>query len=148
MPFRVFCLLMPLGLLVGCGEKVPVEKAPPLAPVSGKVTMDGQPAPGVAVTFTPIGQTSGNGAYGSTDSEGNFKLQYRTGDAGVPPGDYAVVFSKLTQPDGSPIPEGQTAADVGALEQIPERYRQTEKPQFPVTVPEGGKTFEFALKSK
>jgi hypothetical protein len=59
-----------------------------------------------------------------------------------------VLFSKLTLPDGSPIPAGQTAADAGAEEQLPERYRNTVAPAHTASVPQGGKTFDFDLKSK
>ena len=88
------------------------------------------------------------GASGSTDAEGKFTLVYRTGAPGIPAGDYVVVHTKLTMPDGSPIPEGKTAADVMAVDQIPERYRRTDNPRNAVSVPEGGKTFDFDLKSK
>ena len=142
------CLFAQLGcfaLLLGCSGGVEPEEVPPLQPVTGKVTLDGQPAAGVAVSFAPAGGTTGNGAYASTDESGSYSLQYRTGDPGIPAGEYEVSFSKMAQPDGSPIPEGQTAADVMAENVLPERYQR--RPQR-VTVPEGGKTFDFELTSK
>ena len=147
MPYqvRVLAPLCCLALVLGCSEGVPPEEVPPLQPVSGKVTLDGQPAAGVSVSFTPTDGASGNGAYASTDESGSYTLQYRTGDPGIPAGEYAVTFIKMAQPDGSPIPEGQTAADVMAENVLPERYQRM--PQR-ASVPEGGKTFDFDLQSK
>ena len=149
--FRRFVLLsslLGLTFVLGCGGGVPAEVVPPLEPVTGKVNMDGKPAEGVAVTFVPAANNKGNSSSGSTDATGAYKLTYRTGAAGIPAGDYVVVFSKLTQPDGSPIPPGQTAADVQAVEQIPERFRMMDNPTMTFSVPKGGKTFDFELQSK
>ncbi len=76
----------------------------------------------------PAANNKGNGGTGTTDDSGEFTLKFRDGQEGIPAGDYVVMFSKLTQKDGSPIPEGQTAADVQAVDKIPERYRLTENP--------------------
>lgn len=141
------CLLV-VGVLVGCGSGVKTEVVPPLHPVTGTITLDGKPVEKVAVTFVPAENNTGNGASGSTDAEGKFTLTYRSGDPGIPAGDYVVLCTKLTMPDGSPIPEGQTAADVMAVDQIPERYRRTDNPRNAVSVPEGGKNFDLDLKSK
>lgn len=140
--------LFALGGIIGCAEKPVAEVVPPLEPVTGKVTLDGKPAEGVAVTFFPIGNNTGNPASGSTDASGSFTLTYRSGTAGIPAGDYVALFSKLTKPDGSPIPAGMTAADAMAVEQLPERYRATDNTQNMITVPKGGKTFDFNLTSK
>jgi hypothetical protein len=140
--------LLTVGVLVGCGSGVKPEVVPPLHPVSGKVTLDGKPIDKVAVTFVPAENNKGNGGSGSTDAEGRFNLKYRNGEDGIPAGDYIMVCTKLTMPDGSPIPEGQTAADVMAVDQIPERYRKVDNPRNAVSVPEGGKEFVFDLKSK
>lgn len=137
-----------LGCLLGCGGGGDVEEVPPLEKVSGSVTLDGQPVPGISVTFVPAGTAQGSGAYGQTDAEGQYTLTYRTGDPGIPEGSYVVLFSKMAQPDGSPIPEGQTAADVNAQEMIPERYRTTSTPVHNVNVPRGGGSFDFELTSK
>lgn len=145
----MFSALACLALASGCLDKVPDEKVPGLQTVTGTVTLDGQPAPNVAVVFMPAPGSTGNGANGSTDASGKYSLVYRTGDAGIPAGEYVVVFSKMVQPDGSPIPEGQTAADVMAVDAIPERYRDaSDKPLHRVTVPEGGATLDFDLNSK
>ncbi len=94
----------------GCGEDVPEEVAPPLAPVSVTVTIDDAPAEDVSVRFVPTGSSTGEGAFVMTDATGRYELIYRTGDKGIPAGEYSVVFSKLVQPDGSPIPPGPPPA--------------------------------------
>jgi len=145
---RFFVAIALCALVVsGCGG-VESEVEPPLEPVTGTVTLDGEPAAGVAVTFAPGEGTSGNGASGMTDASGKFTLNYRTGSPGIPAGEYVALFSKLTQEDGSPIPEGQTAADVMARDQIPERYRSTDNRQMRASVPAGGKSFDFKLTTK
>lgn len=47
------------------------------APVSGQVTVDGEPVANVLVTFTPIGDAAelGPGSTGRTDSSGRYTLQ-------------------------------------------------------------------------
>lgn len=142
-----------LGLLVmigaaGCGSSVTAEVIPPLETVTGKITLDGKPAEGVTVTFFPAANNKGNASTGMTGADGTYSLVYRNGAPGIAAGDYVVMCSKLTQPDGSPIPPDKTAADVMAIDKVPERYRQMENPTMTVSVPKGGKTFDFDLKSK
>lgn len=150
----MFCRVPPLvglcclALLVGCSEGVTPEEVPPLHPVTGKVTLDGQPAAGVAVTFTPAKGGTGTGGYATTDSSGSYTLQHRSGAPGIPTGEYAVLFSKMAQPDGSPIPPDKTAADVMAEDVLPERYRSIDAAQYRVSVPEGGTTKDFELSSR
>lgn len=148
MSFRSIFSFGVLALMIaGCSSGVEPEIVPTLEPVSGKVMLDGKPAANVAVTFVPAENNKGNPCSGATDANGAFTLTHRSGAPGIPAGDYVVVFSKLTKPDGSPIPEGQTAADVMAVDQIPERYRQIPNFEFTVSVPAGGKTFDFELTS-
>jgi hypothetical protein len=65
-------------LLVGCGDSVPA-----MAPVSGVVTVDGQPVEGATVTFVP--EAGGRPAIGLTNAEGKFTLET------LKPGDGALV---------------------------------------------------------
>lgn len=139
-------LLFLICSALGCGGGVPKEVIPKLEPVSGLLKLDGKPAAGVTVTFVPMDK--GNPGAGVTDAEGKYTLKYRNGDDGIAAGNYVAMFSKLTQKDGSPIPPDKTAADVLAVDQIPERYRAMDNPRYSVTVPAGGKTFDFEIKSK
>lgn len=137
----VVCLV-----LTGCGKSD--SEADKLAPVSGRVTLDGKPIDGVAIHFLPRSGTPGNGGFATTDSDGHYVLTNRGNNPGVLAGTYSVSFSKLTMPDGSPIPAGKTAADVEAVEQIPAIYtpqRTAEVPSNTVTVPDSGATLDFEL---
>jgi hypothetical protein len=129
-----------VGILVsGCGgggREAPAN----LAPVSGKVLIDGTPTANVAVSFIPTGETKGEGAYGASDAEGKYTLTHPSGAAGVEPGKYRVVLSKYVMPDGSPIPEGQSAADVGANESISPAYSDPDSSTLSVDVPADGNT--------
>ena len=124
-----------------------------LAPVSGKVTLDGKPLAGATVTFTGRGETKGSGAFGFTDGEGKYTLEHRSNKRGINPGEYMVSFSRLTMPDGSPIPEGKTGADVDAVESVPEKHtydgqQAAAVPTNTATVGEDGATLDFELTSE
>lgn len=76
---RVFLLvgilgMMGLGSLAGCGRGG--AKLPPLAPVSGKVTLDRNPLPRGVVQFIPDESkgTKGPPAVGTIGSDGRFTL--------------------------------------------------------------------------
>ena len=60
--------------LTGCGHK---PKLPPMAEVSGLVTLDGKPLPRGTVQFVPdtAGGTSGPPATGNMDSTGHYELR-------------------------------------------------------------------------
>lgn len=118
---RVAGLLAPVVLtffLSGCGGSS--EPTLALIPVTGTVWLDGKPFAGVTVVFNPVPGTQGNGAYGVTDAEGKFSLNDYQDHKGCPAGDYGVTFTKLTLPDGSPIPAGSPG--VGMKEQVPKVY--------------------------
>ena len=142
------CLGLVCITFIGCAGE-PALKVPDLAPVTGTVTMDGSPLAGAVLSFLPKGNTSGQVAMATTDASGHYALSYSNGMEGCPSGEYQVFISKLVTPDGNPIPEGQTAADVGAVDMIPARYRNMESPAGAIMIPEGGKSgVDFQLKSK
>lgn len=143
-PFAVI-----LASLSGCGGS---DSGPDIEmiPVTGSVAMDGQPLVGAMVEFHPTGKTKGNGGYGLTDETGNFTLSDYHSNPGCPPGEYGVTFSKITQPDGSPIPPGTQQGQVEMKEQIPPAYNLF-KPHAIVqgaTVKAPESKFEFQLDSK
>jgi len=65
-----------LFLIVGCGGS-----EYPLAPVSGRLTMDGQPLHGININFQPVAKDpknnplSGPGSYARTDADGRYALK-------------------------------------------------------------------------
>ena len=86
-------VLIPFGLAMsGCGPDYPET-----VPVSGTVTLDGQPVAGASVVFTP---EAGDLATATTDSSGQFQLStYRLAD-GAAPGHYRVTVAKTTVEPG------------------------------------------------
>lgn len=122
--------------VAGCG---PSDGPSLLVPVTGTVLMENQPADGVGVAFIPTDGTSGTGAAGATDAEGKFMLLHQSGEEGIEPGTYKVVFSRWRMKNGMPIPDGESAADVGAVDTIPPHYSSPDKTLYTETIPEEGK---------
>jgi hypothetical protein len=135
-------------MLPGCGDKVAPPKAEALEPVSGTVKIGGQPAAGVRVLFTPSGAGSASGAWGVTDSGGNYKLEHNLlHEPGIAAGQYTVQLSKFLMSDGSPVPAGKSPFALDGRESIPAAYSNPVQagPHNTVTVPKGGKTFDFDI---
>ena len=61
--------LLTLMVVCGCGGGIQTE------PVTGVVTMDGKPLPGVRVIFSPAEGGRAN-SVGTTDTEGAYSLVY------------------------------------------------------------------------
>jgi len=78
-----------------------------LAPVSGKVTVDGKPLTTGSVSFRPDaskGNTSQHHPNGTIDAEGNYELFVPPARKGAPPGWYTVVVTALDDPwPGKPL---------------------------------------------
>jgi len=86
---NIFLALAMICTVVGCGGSS-------IVPVTGTITMDGKPASGIEVFFTPLGG-EGNpnpGPYSSgiTDASGKFELQTRYGDPGAVVGEHEISF--------------------------------------------------------
>ena len=150
-----------VGLLFvqGCGNN-------PLGTVSvsGTVTLDGNPAEGVSVSFAPM-SGEGRESYAITDSQGKFVLTTpgtNTGSGAIP-GKYHVMFAKMSNPmegintDGMDIAE--TEAEIARhfprglppiVNLLPNKYSdRTATDIAPVTVERRGKNnFTFELKSQ
>lgn len=136
-------------LLTGCGRGKGPE--PALVPVSGRVEMDGKPLAGATMFFNPLQGTRGTGAYAVTDSAGMYKLTHRSTKLGCEAGNYGVTFSKVTQPDGSPIPSGTRRSDIPTVETLPPKYTQFDPKGFiePAEVKGPAESvINFNLKSK
>jgi hypothetical protein len=134
--------------LPGCGQSVPPPPPEDLVPVSGTVKVGGKPAAGVSVMFIPEGTTSGNGSFAVTDSQGFFELEhYQTHETGVPKGRYTVRFSKFLKQDGTPVPQGESPYMAGGFQSIPGMWSDPGQAgdHNKVTVPSGGKEFEFDI---
>lgn len=141
----LLCCLF-LGL-VGCGGGGS-ENTLEVYPVSGTVTVDGEAVQGVSVTFFPEGTTKGNGGFGATDASGQFTLKDRDQRDGVAEGTYRVLLTRLVKPDGSPIGGEEMAADVGAVNQLPEVYNDPKGSPLTATVGQTNEPFKFEIKGK
>lgn len=143
-------LLCSCLIMAGCSESSSYQTPESLIPVSGKVTLDGEVLSGATLSFIPQNGTAGIGGYAITDASGSFEAQHQSTEQGLPPGNYAVTFSKLIMPDGNPIPEGKDAADVGAVQALPPFLSEMRSngPSYLVTVGATPQTVTFDLESK
>jgi hypothetical protein len=115
----------------GCGSD-------DLAPVSGRVTLDGEPAANVRVTFQPLGsaenQNPGPGSFGITDADGRYRLTLvGTKRQGAVVGKHRVRIQSSHGPsqefpDAPPAPK----------KAVPKQYNKESTLQ--VDVPKGGTT--------
>lgn len=134
----------------GClNESSPKSELPKLKPVSGKITMDGKPFPGVIVTFLPKDE-KGSMSIGESDETGTYKLSF-VGMPGAAAGDYQVMMSYKTASDGSVVDLKTQSAlimpkrAVGALERMPAAYAPGTT-TLTAKVPEAGGFIDFDLK--
>jgi hypothetical protein len=143
-------LSLVFGLAVGCGEPA----NPDLQPVTGTVTMDGKPLDSATVFFRPSGVTKGTGAFGKTDGGGKYTLRADRGGEGTLEGTYDVIISREVNSDGTPVsdvaadPDAPAAVDGGIRESVPAAYSNYQRPTLTATVPPGGTTADFPLKSR
>ncbi len=94
-------------LVAGCYPDWPEHAGK--AEVHGQVTLDGAPVGGAKVVFMPIRYFSSSGnvlplAFGLTNAEGKFELQYADETKELTAGKYNVIISKTKKPDGDSVP--------------------------------------------
>ena len=131
-------------MLVGCGDGGPATSA-----VTGKVTIGGQPAADVLVTFQPT-DTTMEAASGRTGAYGSYTLT--TGAQGKP-GAMAGSYKVVLQPQSSSSMDeaayagggGQSAPPTGPESNIPEDYRSAETTPKQVDVTSGANTIDIAV---
>lgn len=149
-----FALLVILA--AGCSPS-----APPLAPVSGRVTLDGKPLAGKTLQFLPESGTPGQGAGATTNASGEYKLlAARPGstrdEAGAPPGTYRVVVVEPMFPIDLPVQDANDpnaapaigpAAPTRKKQEIPAAYTKAETTPLRAEVPAKGGEIHLALES-
>jgi hypothetical protein len=147
-----FSLLAALCLagLTGCGEGTGT------VPVTGTVTLDGQPLSGAAVVFAPPRDSPGTPARGTTDASGNFALTTFAPKDGAIPATYDVGVSKTEGVEDAPVlPEdeaerdamltgaGMTAEEMMSMERrkpkslIPDKYANPKRSGISIEVTKG-----------
>ncbi|MFN0196088.1 MAG: carboxypeptidase regulatory-like domain-containing protein [Planctomycetaceae bacterium] len=146
---RSILSLVVLAGLMGCGGET-AKELPKTQPVSGVVTLDGQPLAGAVVTFIPTDATTGVECVGQTDESGKYSPTQTRGSEGVPTGTYKVTISRFLR-GGKPIPLDDAGGGTGGVvvESLPPHYSNPSATTQTATVPEGGGTaFDFKLTSK
>jgi hypothetical protein len=81
--FLAVYFLILTACIAGCGKS-----GPELAPVSGRVTVDGQPMENIDVTFQPDEMRPPS--YSRTDASGHYELGYKRGVQGALLGQHTV----------------------------------------------------------
>jgi hypothetical protein len=122
--------------LTGCSQESG------LAPVNGKVTFDGEPLKEMMITFTPTGQTEGNGAMGYVGNDGTFSLIDMRGEPGAYAGQYRISFYPADKlPADDPASVIATPRTTG----LPGPYLNPNNSPVTATVPPEGATIEVLL---
>jgi hypothetical protein len=111
-----------------------------LAPVSGRVLVDGEPIANLVVLFQPMGSASnpnpGKGSAGRTDKDGRFTLEQDAGVPGAVVGKHKVaIFTALTDRELKINTEtgSEDGAPAGPKEIIPPKYNDQTELTFEVT---------------
>lgn len=133
-----------LLIAAGCGRS-----GPELAIVTGKVTLDGEPVAHAQLTFKPPATGSGGStAYGVTDNQGNYTLQYSRDARGALPGQYEVVIESPPKPSKSEIAELKAAGEnvPETAINLPAKYSQPG--ELTAEVKSGSNAIDFTLLSK
>jgi len=134
-----------IGLMLlaaaGCGGQ-PYR----LAPVSGRVTLDGAPLADARVGLTPVRQgdqlDAGPGSYATTDAEGCYRLIALHGEEGAVVGPHRVWIRTYRGAEG---PNGTIVTKTP--ERLPPRYHSQTELTFTVP-PEGSDAAHFHLTTK
>ncbi len=153
-PIGLVALLQIAALAAGCGgapEEDSVDarlaKLEALVPVSGVVTVGGEPLPGVVVTFIPEEWAP---AHGETDEDGRYTLE-TAARPGAIPGRYKVSMSYLVAADGRVLglePRSGFVPDPAvatAVEKFPPEYASPEKTPLTAEVRPDGGDIDFKL---
>lgn len=141
--FELFQKLLGVGLLVvavGCSDG-----GPGLTTVTGTITLDGKPMPGVLVTFAPL---AGSPSYGKTDVQGKYELWYTDDKKGAMLGKHDVMLEvqKLSASEIAEMKaEGQTV-DTSPTIPIPRKYLGANA--LSAEVVDGQNEIDFELTSK
>jgi len=139
---RVLAATAAIAALVaaaGCSSR-PADQ-PPLGRVRGKITMNGQPLPGVDIVFAP---DKGRPSVGTTDTSGRYDLSYINTTKGAKVGPHKV-FIRPAEVSPDEVP-GEGSKPAAPRPVIPAKYNK--RTELTAEVKAGSNTFDFALESK
>jgi len=138
-------VLLAAGLLVlsaGCGSGK-------IAPVSGRITVDGQPVADLLVTLQPLGSADnpvpGPGSYGKTEADGSYSLRLSDGTERV-----GAIIGKHRVEISAPLkanPKDPEGAHVPGKLTIPRKYNAESKLEIDVAAG-GTTTADFQVKTR
>lgn len=136
-----YALVTCVTLACGCGGE-----HFPLAPVSGVVTLDGQPLAGARIGFEPRrsgeARNAGYGSYAQTDSQGHYELRTLDDRPGAVVTTHDVRISTFRGPDNRRDEMSDTSS-----ERVPDRYFQPAALTFTVG-DSGSSSADFHLTTK
>ena len=121
--------------LTGCGGEPSFE----MVPVSGIVTMDGEPLAGATVTFLPKSSgdmNAGPASLGETDAAGQFTLKTGEGEPGAVVASHQVMITTVKD-SGTSTADDNVYAEAEP-EKVPPRYNSETGLNF--VVPTSGST--------
>lgn len=142
---RSWAVIVTLSLAaLGCS---PAETDGDLVPVTGTVTLDGEPLAGATVSYNVARGTAGQGGTGTTDAQGKYEISHFRAGKGVNPGEYTVTISKLVLSDGSPIPaDAESIFNLDTKDLVPPKYNVATT--LTTTVMPNAEPIDFALESR
>ena len=146
---RFILLIAAAAFFVGCGQDTTLHS------ISGQVTLAGIPRERLLVYFRPIDKVVNayNLGVGETDKTGRLTLRSTAGD-GLVKGKYRVTFSYgLTKINGQeialPTDRKEESSSVVSVEQVPEKYTDSEQSPVEFEVVAGGENrLEFDIPGK
>ena len=126
------CGLMCVAFLAGCGDGIS------RVPITGLLTVQGEPLAGASVQFFPQAGTQGEGAMGVSGTDGKFTvISSRQDDAGLPAGKYKVRVSLMMEKGTVLPPDALQAEHPNAQEMVPSPF-STANSTLEVDIPAGG----------
>lgn len=129
------------SLMVGCGNSTLTP--PKTVPVSGSVTQNGKPVPGIRVKFHPQFKMGKREfiPYGETGADGKYVLNTGSPGNGAPKGEYLVT---LEMPYTGVDPKDGLETE---LDRLKGAYSDPKKTEWAVTVKDGANVIDpFQIK--
>ena len=140
-----------LSVIGGCGDDDTV--IPHTAPVSGTITINGEPLEGAQVAFTSkLDNKSVKAARGLTDANGGYTLTTYLNPqnevSGATPGEFRVTVKKTERPSAATVAEQFTGGNPAIVIKnvVPDKYANAKSSPFTATVTQDGENkFDFNL---